>query len=296
MTERGRLTKCLEYIYPVGRLSQPPTVGLAPYLLFLVLCPSSWSDICITMAVCFQLGLIVKSIVSALSPLFALPFTYWLQYLRITLNYVTLSFFLFSFFHCFAQGILQSFLYTADDTWGSLTSNIVARAHTIPTVFPQSTGRHGNYSLELCNQVPVLGGEPHPCVPFFTAGQSDPITIPRRYVPHSDQTLDPGASFVRRPFISFILVLLNLFWRADSQFFRSIECREFLSKNRWYPSPLTFAQTSSTWLLDSRSIHIDSQTRSDGSLSDVVVTSGDGRMSLTLNPVCTYTLLYPAAR
>jgi hypothetical protein len=179
-----------------------------PYLL-LSFCRSSWSDICITMVV--RLGLIVKSIVSVPSPLSALPFTYPSQYLRITLNYVTLSFFLFSFLHCFTHGILQSFLYTADDTWGSLTSQIVARAHTNPTVFPQFTGRHGSYSLELCNQVPVVGGDPHPCVPFFTAGQPLPVTIPSRYLPPSAQAHDSDASFVRQPFISFFSVLLILF-------------------------------------------------------------------------------------
>jgi hypothetical protein len=279
----------------IGHTSLSTARGGSGAYLLLVLCPSSWSDICITMVVRFQLGLIAKSIVSVPSPLSTLSFTYWSQYLRITLNYVTLSFFLFSFLHCFTQGILQSFMYTADDTWGSLTSHIIAGAHINPTVFPQFTGRRGNYSLELCDQVPVVGGDPHPCVPFFTAGQLDPITIPRRYVPHSAQAPDPDASFVRQPFFSFFSVLLNLFWGAVSQSFWSIECREFLSGNRCYPSPLTFAQTSSTWLLDYRNIHIDSQTRSDG-LSDVIVTSGDGKMSLTLNPVCTYTLLYPAAR
>jgi len=194
------------------------------------------------MLVRFQLGLLVRSI-----------------YLRITLNYVTLSFFLFSFLHCFTQGILQSALYTADDTWGSLTSNIVARAHTNFTIFPQFTGRHGNYSLELCDEVPVAGGVPHPCVPFFTAGQPDPITIPRRYMPHGAQAPDSDASF---------------------------------------QSPNSSGQsnvTSSSWLLDSGGIRIDSQTRPDG-LSDVIVTSDDGRMSLTLNPVCIYSLLYPAAK
>jgi hypothetical protein len=179
------------------------------------------------MAVRFRLGLMVKSIVSVLSPLSAFSFTYRSQYLRITLNYVTLSFFFFSFLHCFAQGILQSFLYTADDTWGSLTSHIVAHAHTSPTVFSLFTGRHGNYSLELCDQVPVGGGGPPPCVPFFTAGQLDPITIPSHYVPHRDHAPDPDASFVRQPFISFTSVLLILFWGADSQPFWSIECREF---------------------------------------------------------------------
>jgi len=118
------------------------------------------------------------------------------QYLRITLNSVTTFFFLFSFLHCLAQGLIQSFLYTADDTWGSLTSHIVASANIPSTIFPQFTGRHGSYSLELCDQVPVIGGDPHPCVPFFTAGQPNPITIPQRYLP-------PDASFVRQPFISF---------------------------------------------------------------------------------------------
>ncbi len=59
-------------------------------------------------------------------------------------------------------------------------------------------------------------------------------------------------------------------------------------------SPLTFPQTSSTWLLDS-SLHIDSRTTPDG-LTAVIVTSNDNGMSLTLDPVCTFTLLYPAAR
>jgi hypothetical protein len=125
--------------------------------------------------------------------------SHWSQYLRITLNYVTLSFFLFSFLHCFTQGILQSFLYTADDTWGSLTSHVVSRAAINPTVFLQFTGRHGHYSLELCNQVP-LGDT---CSPFFTAGQPDPITIPHRYLPLSAQGSNQDASFVRQPFISF---------------------------------------------------------------------------------------------
>ena len=131
------------------------------------------------------LWLMVKSTVSdhyPYLPPWSLIFAF-LQYLRVTLNNITLTFFLFSFGHCFTQGILQSFLFTADDTWGSLTSAIVAHANINSTIFPQYTGRHGSYSLELCNQVPVIGGDPHPCVPFFTAGQPNPVTIPQRYLP-----------------------------------------------------------------------------------------------------------------
>jgi hypothetical protein len=144
--------------------------------------------------------LMVKSIVSVPNPpkrAFAASFIYCLQYLRVTLNYVTLAFFLFSFFHCFTQGILQSFLFIADDTWGSVTTEILSHANINSTIFPQYTGRHGAYSLELCNKVPAIGGDPHPCVPFFTAGQSEPITIPQRFLPPNSQVPEPGASLVR---------------------------------------------------------------------------------------------------
>lgn len=138
------------------------------------------------------LWLRVKSIVSDPNPLCArrASFTNRLQYLRVTLNNVTLAFFLFSFGHCFTQGILQSFLFTADNTWGSLTSQIVAHANISSTIFPQYNGHHGFYSIELCNQVPVLGGDPHPCVPFFTAGQPNPVTIPQRYLPSQQPDTD----------------------------------------------------------------------------------------------------------
>ncbi|KAI0297017.1 hypothetical protein B0F90DRAFT_1635111, partial [Multifurca ochricompacta] len=166
------------------------------------------------------------------------------QYLRVTLNWVTKSFFLFSFIHCFTQGTLQSFLYSADDAWGSLTSEIVSHAQINSTTFVQFTGHDGTYSLELCNQVPVTGGDPNPCDTFYTAGQTDPVSIPHRFL------------------------------RTDSP-------------------------TSTSWIVNSNSpalnIHIDSQPRSDG-FSDVVITSNDGSMSMSLNPVCTFTLLYPAAK
>jgi hypothetical protein len=94
-----------------------------------------------------------------------------------------MAFFVFSFLHCFTQGTIQSFLFSADDSYGALTSEIVARANITSTIFPQYTGRHGKYSLELCDQVPVLGGESHPCDPFFTVGQPGPVMIPSRALP-----------------------------------------------------------------------------------------------------------------
>ena len=119
------------------------------------------------------------------------------QYLRITLNWVTTSFFLFSFVHCFAQGTLQSFLFSADDDWGSFTTAIVDHAQINSTAFVQYTGRHGQYSLELCSQVPVMGGEPNPCDHFYTAGQTEPVSIPRRFLPTDSPVSEPSDSSVR---------------------------------------------------------------------------------------------------
>ncbi|KAH9976622.1 hypothetical protein BGW80DRAFT_1289450 [Lactifluus volemus] len=166
-------------------------------------------------------------------------------YLRITLNWVTLSFFALSFLYFSAQGLLQSFMYSADDAWGALTSDIVAHAQINWTVFAQYTGRHGTYSLELCNH-----GDPDPCVHFFTEGQSEPVTIPSRFLPSFDQ--------------------------RDASL-----------------------QSSALWILGnsspSQDLRISSQPRPDGS-SDVVISSTVNNMSMTIDPVCSYTLLYPHAK
>ena len=128
------------------------------------------------------------------------------QYLRVTLNWATIAFFVFSFLHCFTQGTIQSFLFSADDSYGALTSEIVARANISSTIFPQYTGRHGKYSLELCDQVPVLGGEPHPCDPFFTVGQPGPVVIPSRALPSDFKNV----SSVRQPVPRDLRFLLDV--------------------------------------------------------------------------------------
>lgn len=179
-------------------------------------------------------------------------------YLKITLNWVTIAFFVFSFLHCFTQGTIQSFLFSADDSYGALTSEIVAYANISSTVFPQYTGRHGKYSLELCDQVPVVGGEPDPCDPFFTVGQPGPVEVPPRFLPS-------GSSADKRDVSS---------------------------------SSGSLGQTnvaSSLWIINDRYIHIESQPAFNGT-TDVVITSTDGTMSITLEPKCTYTLLYPQAK
>ncbi|KAH9052036.1 hypothetical protein EDB83DRAFT_2621313 [Lactarius deliciosus] len=176
-------------------------------------------------------------------------------YLRITLNWVTISFFCFSFIHCFAQGTLQSFLFSADDSWGSFTSAIVDHAQINATTFVQYTGRHGQYSLKLCNQVPVIGGDPNPCDHFFTVDQAEPISIPRRFLRTDSPISDPSGP----------------------------------------SSNATSVAWAVTGTSSSPQIRIDSQPRPDG-FSDVIISSDDGNMSMTLDPVCTFTLLYPQAK
>ncbi|KAH9982015.1 hypothetical protein BJV74DRAFT_989202 [Russula compacta] len=185
-------------------------------------------------------------------------------YLRITLNRVTVAFFLFSFVHCFAQASLQSFLFSTDDAWGSVTSNIVANAHISSTIFAEHTGRNGQYALELCDEVPVLGGEPNPCEHFFTAGQADPITIPSRFLPPGSPA-GAGEQDISSP-------PLNTVGQSNA--------------------------TSALWVLSGGppfDIRVDSQPRSDG-LSNVIITLGDGSKSVTLDPVCTFSLLYPQVK
>ncbi|KAI9512137.1 hypothetical protein F5148DRAFT_1280053 [Russula earlei] len=186
-------------------------------------------------------------------------------YLRVTLNWITLTFFLFSFVHCFTQGTLQAFVFNADDAWGAFSTQIVAHAQFKSVVFTQFTGRHGLYSLELCDQVPVLGGDPHPCDPFFTAGQSDPITIPPRFLPSASPVTG----------------------RDDSTALASLGQSNMSN------------MTSALWMVNGQSpslgIQINSEPRPDG-LSNVVITSSDGSLSTTLEPVCIFSLLYPEAK
>ena len=58
-------------------------------------------------------------------------------------------------------------------------------------------------------------------------------------------------------------------------------------------------QISLSWAVNGTSsssqVHIDSQPNSDG-FSDVIISSDDGTVPITLDPICTFTLLYPQAK
>lgn len=77
-----------------------------------------------------------------------------LVYQRITLNKISLSFFLFSFVHCFAQGILHSFLYSVDLDSRTLVSSIVQMAEVPQREIAWLTGDTEHFVLHLCTNVP----------------------------------------------------------------------------------------------------------------------------------------------
>ncbi|KAK0453003.1 uncharacterized protein EV420DRAFT_1557961 [Desarmillaria tabescens] len=82
-------------------------------------------------------------------------------YTRITLNRLTTIFFLFGFFHCFAQGTIQSLLFSVDSRYSTLLSHITIAANVPPanhTFFAGST-------LRVCNFLPHNDGS---CSDVFT--------------------------------------------------------------------------------------------------------------------------------
>jgi hypothetical protein len=130
--------------------------------------------------------------------------------------------------------------------------------------------------------------------PFFYCWSARPIHNPTTFLAswHSGARSE---RFVCAPVIHFFhFSFIEPFWGQSSSPSTQPNVVGFCPGIVGYPSPLTFTQISSAWLLDSPGIHVDSQTRPDG-LSDVILTSGDGTMTLTLDPVCTYSLLYPAS-
>jgi len=86
------------------------------------------------------------------------------------------SFFLFGFIHCFAQGMIQSFLFNIDAQSSALISGIVHEAQVpVDREFAYLTSHHGTLNLQLCTDIPH-GQSPYPCETVFETG---PDTISR---------------------------------------------------------------------------------------------------------------------
>jgi hypothetical protein len=87
-------------------------------------------------------------------------------YARITLNRVTTAFFIFSFVHCFAQGIIQSFLFSIDAEYGSLLSTMTSVAAIPAGNITYLEGLSGNLHLRMCDDIPH-GQARYPCMDIF---------------------------------------------------------------------------------------------------------------------------------
>jgi len=90
-------------------------------------------------------------------------------YARITLNRITTAFFIFSFIHCFAQGIIQSLQFSIDAEYNFILSSITVVA-AIPTKnFTYLETSSGYLQLHMCNDIPH--GQPeYPCTDIFRSG------------------------------------------------------------------------------------------------------------------------------
>ncbi|KAJ4481044.1 hypothetical protein J3R30DRAFT_3700598 [Lentinula aciculospora] len=75
-------------------------------------------------------------------------------YTRITRNRLTAVFFLFGFFHCFAQGIIQSLLFVLDSQYYNLLSDITHMAKIPLANHTNLLHVSGGYTLEMCDFVP----------------------------------------------------------------------------------------------------------------------------------------------
>ncbi|KAK0432132.1 hypothetical protein EV421DRAFT_121364 [Armillaria borealis] len=73
---------------------------------------------------------------------------------RVTRNRLTFTFFLFGLLHCFAQGIIQSFLFSIDSEYSSFLSEVVHAADVPPKNHTFLEGSSGNYRLRMCNYIP----------------------------------------------------------------------------------------------------------------------------------------------
>ena len=76
------------------------------------------------------------------------------QHTRVTRNRLTFTFFLFGLLHCFAQGIIQSFLFSIDSEYSSFLSQVVHAADVPPKNHTYLEGSSGNYRLRMCNYIP----------------------------------------------------------------------------------------------------------------------------------------------
>lgn len=73
---------------------------------------------------------------------------------RVTRNRLTTVFFLFGFFHCIAQGLIQSFLFTVDSQYSTFLGHIMDVGQVPAANHTNLLGTSGDFQLEACNFIP----------------------------------------------------------------------------------------------------------------------------------------------
>ncbi|KAJ7145854.1 hypothetical protein C8R44DRAFT_756050 [Mycena epipterygia] len=92
-------------------------------------------------------------------------------YAQITLNRVTVAFFLFSLVHCFSQGIIHSFLFSIDSEFAGMVTKIVHAAEIPLKNMTYLEGSSNQYLLRMCNNIPYeLSASP--CMVIFQSGHN----------------------------------------------------------------------------------------------------------------------------
>jgi hypothetical protein len=105
----------------------------------------------------------------------------YLQYKRITLNKISLAFFLFGVIHCFTQVILQSFLYSLDLDNRTLVASVIQKAEVPRREIAWLTGNSKQFRLQLCTNIP-FGMTNKFCTTIFDSRHSNAsIPVPTEF-------------------------------------------------------------------------------------------------------------------
>jgi hypothetical protein len=95
-----------------------------------------------------------------------------LQYQQITLNRISLAFFLFSVIDCFVQGIIHSLLYSMDMDTSALVTSIIQEANVSRREIAWLNGDSKEFKLQLCTDIP-FGKTDNFCTSVFDSRQGN---------------------------------------------------------------------------------------------------------------------------
>ncbi|PFH49309.1 hypothetical protein AMATHDRAFT_63441 [Amanita thiersii Skay4041] len=155
-------------------------------------------------------------------------------YKRITLNWITIFFFVLSVLYCFGQGIVESFSYTLDTEYHGILSGITKTAgipFTNITYLTGFKGTLGHLDLRMCSDIPY-GKSPQPCVNIFNSSDYNEVStsLPQSRV---IANLNGGVSVeVHRDEVSSQIDGVTLILRNGTNVFINDHCAQILVQPR----------------------------------------------------------------